>query len=353
MSFKHLRLFALTVLIGTAGALLAMLAAFPAPYLIGPAVAVTLAGLAGMRLAVPVNARSACFVVVGVSMGATVTPEVIVAARTWPLSFVMVFVATTILLYTGAWMLRRFFRYDRITALLASSPGHLSYVLSLAAETRCDLATVSIAQSVRVLALTITVPLIVAVFDLAGKDAVIVQPAMQTPVLVAILVASALLGMAFMRWKFPAALLLGGVAVSLSTHITGVIDGGVPNWLLIPTYVVLGSMIGVRFCGVSIAQLRTALLAGGVVTVMVIVLAAAIAGAVSYTLNVPLDAALIAFAPGGLETMAAMAVMLHADPTYVGAHHVLRLMFLSVLMPLALGKEARQPDDALPDDSNR
>ncbi|MCJ9753740.1 AbrB family transcriptional regulator, partial [Neorhizobium sp. BETTINA12A] len=58
--------------------------------------------------------------------------------------------------------------------------------------------------------------------------------------------------------------------------------------------------------------------------------------------GVPLDAALIAFAPGGLETMSAMAVMLHADPTYVGAHHVLRLMFLSVLMPVVLGKEARQ-----------
>jgi membrane AbrB-like protein len=342
MSLSELRAFALTALIGTAGALIAILIAFPAPYLIGPAIAITIAGLAGLTLTVPAQVRNVCFIIVGVSMGATVTPEVIVAARTWPLSFVMVLVAVVILLYVSSWVLQRFFHYDRITALLASSPGHLSYVLSLAAETRCDLRAVSVGQSVRVLALTITVPLIVEIFDLVGTDPVLVPLVMGTPVLIVMLVVSALFGLLFMRWNFPAALLLGGVVVSIATHVTGFICGGVPNWLLVPTYVILGSVIGTRFCGVSISELRTAFVAGGVVTVVVIVLAAAIAGGVSYLTGVPLDAALIAFAPGGLETMSAMAVMLHADPTYVGAHHVLRLMFLSVLMPIVLGKDARQ-----------
>ncbi|MCC2608589.1 AbrB family transcriptional regulator [Neorhizobium petrolearium] len=342
MSFSELRASALTALIGTAGALIAIAVAFPAPYLIGPAVAITVAGLAGLRLTVPAEVRNVCFVIIGVSMGASVTPEVIVAARTWPASFVMVPVAVVILLYVSSWMLQRFFRYDRVTALLASSPGHLSYVLSLAAETHCDLRTVSVAQSVRVLALTITTPLIVEIFGLVGAEPALPPHVMSVPVLIATLAVSALLGMLFLRWRLPAALLLGGVAVSISTHITGFVSGGVPNWLLIPTYVILGSVIGTRFCGVSIGELRVAFVAGGIVTVVVTVLAAAIAGGVSYLTGVPLDAALIAFAPGGLETMAAMAVMLHADPTYVGAHHVLRLMFLSVLMPLVLGKEARQ-----------
>jgi membrane AbrB-like protein len=135
--------------------------------------------------------------------------------------------------------------------------------------------------------------------------------------------------------------LLGGVFVSISTHITGSVSGTVPNWLLIPIYVLLGSLIGSRFSGLSFADLRLAIVSGLVVTVVVMALAGGIAVIVSYFANVPLDAALIAFSPGGLETMAAMAVMLHADPTYVGAHHVLRLMFLSVLMPLVIGRDAR------------
>lgn len=342
MSFQELRQFALTALIGTAGALIAIAIAFPAPYLIGPAIAVTIAGLAGLKLSIPNQLRNACFVIVGVSMGTTVTPEVIEAARTWPLSFVMVLVTVVALLYVSSFVLQRLFRYDRITSLLASSPGHLSYVLSLAAEMRCDLRTVSIAQSVRVLALTITTPILVNALDLVDLNAILVIAPMSTPILIASLVAAVLLGLLFMRLNFPAALLLGGVFISIATHVTGFVSGAVPNWLLIPTYILLGALIGTRFSGVSILEVRKAFLAGAVVTVVVTILAACIAACISYFLGVPLDAALIAFAPGGLETMSAMAVMLNANPTYVGAHHVLRLMFLSVFMPIVLGKDARQ-----------
>lgn len=341
MNFPETRDFAIAALIGIAGAVIASVLGLPAPFLIGPAVAVTVGGLAGLSLSVPHFVRNICFVIVGVSMGSTVTPEIFVAARTWPLSFVMVFVAIVILLYVAAWVLQRVFHYDRTTALLAASPGHLSYVLSLAAEMRCDLRAVSISQSVRVLVLTISVPLIVEVLDLAGNDVIVLPETMAVPILVAILIASAVFGLLFKRWNFPAAMLLGGVFVSIATHITGTVHGSVPNWLLTPTYILLGSLIGTRFSGVAFADLRVAFVSGLVVTFVVMALAGGIAVFVSYFANVPLDAALIAFSPGGLETMAAMAVMLHADPTYVGAHHVLRLMFLSVLMPLVIGKDAR------------
>jgi membrane AbrB-like protein len=342
MSPLDLRAFALTALISLAGALLAILIAFPAPYLIGPAVAVTLAGLAGLKMSVPQQVRNTCFVIVGVSMGTTVTPEVITAARTWPMSFVMVLITTTVLLYTSSAVLRRVFRYDRVTSLLASSPGHLSYVLSLAAETRCDVRTVSIAQSVRVLALTIITPVIVASLGLANSGAMSAVQAMSLPMLAATLAAALLLGWLFLRFRFPAAVLLGGVFVSIATHITGFSTGAVPNWLLIPTYIILGAVIGTRFSGVSLAEVKKAAIAGAVATMVVTVLAVLTAFGVSHFLGVPLDAALIAFAPGGLETMSAMAVMLDANPTYVGAHHVLRLLFLSALMPFALARAGRE-----------
>ena len=65
---------------------------------------------------------------------------------------------------------------------------------------------------------------------------------------------------------------------------------------------------------------------------------------VSNVTGVPLDAALIAFAPGGLETMAAMAVMMHVDTTYVGAHHVLRLVFISFLLPWVMSRFNRKDE---------
>ncbi|HEV7437132.1 MAG TPA: AbrB family transcriptional regulator, partial [Pseudorhizobium sp.] len=310
-------------------------------FLVGPAVAVTLGGILGLRLGVPVTVRNASFIVIGMSMGTGLTPEVFVAARTWPLSFMMVPATVLVLLYSATWVLERFFGYDRTTALLAASPGHLSYVLSLAADTRSDLLAVGVIQSVRVLALTLTVPLLVDLLGLVGPEPRSALPSLEVAPLLASFGAAILLGLLFQRWRVPAALLVGGMLSSGSTHLTGLMVGEVPSWIMVPTYIVLGSMIGSRFSGASVKAMRTAFLAGAVVTVLVVVLAALIAALVSWLAAVPVDAALIAFAPGGLETMAAMAVMLNAQPTYVGAHHVLRLLILSALMPWALRKDLR------------
>lgn len=334
----------LTAFIGSIGAAAAFALNLPAPFLCGPALAVTFAGLLGLRLAIPTLLRNAAFVVVGISMGTSVTPDVIAAARTWPLSFLAVLIAVVVLLYAAYWILRGF-GYDRTTAMLGASPGHLSYIISLTAETRSDLATVSVIQSVRVLALTLAVPLIVEYLDLISLAPSILPAPMHPVVLGLTVMASLAVGWVFMRWHFPAALLLGGVAVSIGTHITGMTSGGVPNWLSQPTYIVLGSLIGTRFSRASLRDMRKAFIAGGVVTIAVVVLASIIAVLVSRLTGVPMNAVMIAFAPGGLETMAAMAVMMHADTAYVGSHHVLRLLFLSVLMPLVMGKDARRKPD--------
>ncbi|MCF6369602.1 AbrB family transcriptional regulator [Rhizobium halophilum] len=341
MPFPEIRTFILTMTIASAGAILAYLAAFPAPFLVGPAGAVTLGGLLGLRLGIPTLVRNASFVVIGMSMGSGLTPEVIVAARTWPVSFMLVPVTVVILLYSATWVLERIFGYDRTTALLAASPGHLSFVLSLAADTRSDLLAVGVIQSVRVLALTLTVPLLVDQLGLVGTEASSPGRSMELLPLLLSFAAAILLGILFQRWRVPAALLVGGMVASGTTHLSGFVVGEVPAWIMVPTYIVLGGMIGSRFSGASVKAMRTAFLAGAVVTVLVVVLAALIAAFVSWLAAVPVDAALIAFAPGGLETMAAMAVMLNAQPTYVGAHHVLRLLILSALMPWALRKDLR------------
>ena len=334
-----LKSFILTAIIGVLGALIAFVMGFPAPFLCGPALAVTTANLAGLRLAVPKSLRNATFVIVGISMGTSVTPDVIQAAKTWPLSFLAVLVTVVTLLYVAYWILHYGFGYDRNTAMLGASPGHHSYIISLTAETKSDLASVSVIQSVRVLALTLAVPLLVEYFDLVSIEPTVPIPPMPPVVLCLTILASLAVGWLFMRWRFPAALLLGGVAVSIFIHITGLTSGGVPSWLSQPTYIVLGSLIGTRFSRSSLRDMRKAFLAGGVVTVAVVLLASIVAVVISRLIGIPLNAVMIAFAPGGLETMAAMAVMMHADAAYVGSHHVLRLLFLSVLMPWVLRKK--------------
>jgi len=57
----------------------------------------------------------------------------------------------------------------------------------------------------------------------------------------------------------------------------------------------------------------------------------------------PVAHVVVAFAPGGLETMVAMGVMLGANPGFIVACHIARLLVLSVLVPLFTGRQDKAP----------
>jgi uncharacterized membrane protein AbrB (regulator of aidB expression) len=43
---------------------------------------------------------------------------------------------------------------------------------------------------------------------------------------------------------------------------------------------------------------------------------------------------MIAYAPGAVDAMMLLALALNLDPVYVGAHHLVRIFFVSLAMPL-------------------
>ncbi len=149
---------ALALALGAAGAALAWFASVPAPFILGPAVVVTIAGIAGLKTAIPAPLRNGAFVVIGAIMGSSVTPQVLDAARHWPQSFAILALSIVAIMAVTTAIFRRFYVYDRVTAVLSSTPGHLSFILGLGAATGGNLAAISVIQSVRLLALTLFVP---------------------------------------------------------------------------------------------------------------------------------------------------------------------------------------------------
>ena len=53
-------------------------------------------------------------------------------------------------------------------------------------------------------------------------------------------------------------------------------------------------------------------------------------------LDLPFGQLWLAYAPGGFEAMAAMALVLKLEPAFVGTHHVLRILGLNLVGPLWL-----------------
>jgi uncharacterized membrane protein AbrB (regulator of aidB expression) len=120
--------------------------------------------------------------------------------------------------------------------------------------------------------------------------------------------------------------------------LTDVAPGVLPEWLILPAFLVLGALIGTRFSGVTMAHLMSGLLAGVAITVVAVGFAGLASLPVAWALEMPVAHVLVAFSPGGLETMIAMGAVLGVVPGFVAACHVARLMVLTVLVPAMLAR---------------
>lgn len=311
---------------------------FPAAALTGSATGVTLAGLAGLRFDLPVWLRNGAFVLLGINIGNGVTPDSLRAAAEWPVSIAILGLSLPLGMAIAQAGMVRWMGFSRRDAVLASAPGHLSFVLSLSVEQGGQTARIAVIQSIRVLFLSLCVPLLVSLFfDLGGAGAPPVR--IMTPLSLLGLVGGALaLGWVFLRIRVPAPLLLAGMAVSALGHAADVTPGQLSPVLGSGAFMVLGVLIGSRFSGQSGAVLRGSVLAGVWLTgvnVAVTLIAVALGMAV---LGVPPSVLLVAYAPGGVEAMAAIAVTLGLNPAFVAAHHVMRLLILTVLVPAWVGR---------------
>lgn len=329
------RIAVLTLLIGSTGAIVFRALSFPAPFLAGPAVTVTTAILLGVRLAIPVPLRNACFLLLGIGIGSTVTPEVLQAAVTWPVSFAIMTVSLFSSLVACLTFLHRLFGFDPFSAMLAATPGHLSYVMGLSAELRSNVSRIAIVQSMRVLFLTVLVPALLALSGVeGGAVARPIGPLMPLMPLMLLAVVSMAAAHGLARLNVPAAWLLGGMLVSGAAHATELTSGQLPSCLTLAAFTVMGSLIGTRFQGQSLTELRRNLLAGIGVTLVSCGVAAIGALLVAWILELSPALLLISFAPGGVEVMAAMSVQIGVEPTFVAAHHIFRLLILTAIIPV-------------------
>lgn len=326
--------------IGALGAGLAWLLGFPAPALTGPAIVVSLASLFGLRLAVANTIRNACFIIIGLSLGTSVTPEVIEAAKQWPISFLALTANVTVIVFLGGALLHLFWKIDRSSALLCASPGHLSLVLGISVDRKGDTTFVSVVQSIRILALTLIVPFGMGFAGYDMKASSVTSIKLNFPVVAVSIGCAILLSLVLKRLKVPAALFIAGMLVSTTSHLTGLAVGAMPVWATIPAFVIMGSLLGTRFSGTSLSTLRRAFGAGILTTFVAVSSTAILAVILRQFVDIPLPQLLIAFAPGGVEAMAAMSSILGVDPTFVAVHHVWRLAILPFLLPIALAMAA-------------
>ncbi|CAN0589868.1 unnamed protein product [Ectocarpus sp. 12 AP-2014] len=136
----------------------------------------------------------------------------------------------------------------------------------------------------------------------------------------------------------PAALLIGAMIVSAVAHGAGWVSGGLSTGVAAIAFVVLGALIGTRFSGVKLEAFLKALGAGVTTTLIGSLFAVLAAVPVAAWLGMPTLGIVAAFAPGGFEMMIALGSVLGANPGLVAACHLVRLLILTILVPLFLAR---------------
>ena len=327
----------MTLAVSAAGAGLGYALAFPAHLLTGPALLVSALALIGVRMEIVPLVRDLAFLVIGIGIGSTVTDEATAAMLRWPMAFAALAVSLLVTMGLCQLVLQRGFGFDRRSAVLASAPGHLSFVISLSALLDVDTLRVTVVQSVRLLALTLLVPVIaramgveISAQPLAGLGT------MSWAAFFGLMAGSLVVGLILQRLRMPAALLIGAMVTSAVAHGAGHVTGGLSAPLALMSFVTLGGLIGTRFSGISLSALRNAAGAGLAITLVACAVAFLAAIPVSVALGMQPATVLAAFAPGGFETMIALGAVLGANPGFVAACHVARLLILTVLIPLSL-----------------
>ena len=324
-----------TILIGGAGAALAAAAGLPAAALVGSSLAVSAAAWAGIGVSAPRLLRDMGFAGIGVSLGAGIGPGVASDLVAWAPSLLLLCASLAATLAIAVLILRRVYRYDRTTAILASSSGTMSYAVAVAEEGRGDVIVVLILQSLRLLLLASVLPLVI--FFLAAAPAPANPlPGMDAASSVALVALAVGLGALVARAGLPAAVLVTGMLLSGLAHAVGLAEGRLPAWALALCFTITGSVIGTRFSGISVRAIGPLAGAALAATGTAALVSAIFAFAAARLSGLPLGQVWVAFAPGGVEAMAAIGLSLGYDPAYVAIHHLVRILFLVLALPIVL-----------------
>lgn len=340
----------LTIAISAAGGFAANAAGLPAGWLMGGAVAVAVSALLGAKVMLPSWLRNVTFVLTGVSMGASVARDSLSLITQWPVTIAALTIELILIIACTGYMLRKVFGIDRGTAYLSSFPGHLSFVMGIAAAGVGDPRQITIIQVIRILLLTICVP-IGALFLPIGEHgalAVAPGPSADLTVLAVLTAVCALVGFVFTKLRIPAAYALGAMAASMTAKFTGLFEGTMPEPILIATFIMVGALIGSRFSGITLAEFRRAVTGGVIATLMTVTITTLVTLAAASLVAMPYGQIWLGLSPGALEGMGALGIALGFDTAFIAAHHVARLLMLTFAIPvvaLLVRERERKPEE--------
>ena len=322
----------LTLVMAYAAARLCVALHTPLPWMIGPLLITAVLSVFGAPTSSWIPLRNTAQWTIGAALGMYFTPQVsaLVVSLWWVVVLSVVWSLALGYGY-GRWLYRcnasRVPGLDRVTTYFSSLIGGASEMTLLAEREKARTDLVASAHSLRILIVTVTVPVAMQWSGWHGLDVASapqrVFDAWGLMQLAAITGVSAWV-MKQLRRSNP--WFVGALVASIVLATNQIMLSSIPTWMTNGAQMVIGVSLGVRFTSQFVHTAPRWLMSVAVGTLSMIVLCALFSLVLSQLTQLPVATMILASAPGGIAEMAITAKVLQLGVAVVTALQVCRVI---------------------------
>lgn len=208
--FKHIGRLAVVYWLGSLGGAIAAGIGMPLPWMIGPLLVTAMLYLAGLAdIVLPVKTRPAGQIVIASQVGVYFSPAAFAMMLTLAPLLVGMALATAVCAFAVALLLARAARLNLTAAFLASLPTSPVEAAIMAERFQCNPGPVILAQTVRIAAVVVLLPVIIYAIDGWPASAGLRVPAVFDPAGTAMLLA--------VGWRVPCCFACCGSQIPFSS----------------------------------------------------------------------------------------------------------------------------------------
>jgi membrane AbrB-like protein len=321
-----------TLMAALAGAALAIWLHLPLPWFLGPLLTLAIANMTGAGLPSLPRARDGGQWIIGMALGLYFTPLVtreILRLAPW-IAFNIAFV--WVLALAGAWLLQRLSAESATTCFFAAPIGGASEMATQAERYGGRVDRVAAAHSLRIMMVSLIVPLSLQWLGIRGIDAYAPASAAFDPAGLLLLGAVAAAGATVLaRLGVPNQWMLGPLLVTAAITAQGITFSSLPTVVSNTGQLLIGIALGTRFAPEFFRAAPRYLAAVAFVTLVYLGLSALFGWWLAGLARLAVPTAVVATTPGGIGEMAITAKVLQLGAPIVSAFHSIRMAAVVLL----------------------
>ena len=327
-----------TLIISVIGSLIFVSVSLPLPWLLGALFTTTFAAMLGQNIWIPSWLRLASLIILGALFGTTVSPSLLDDFLDWFPSMLAVTAYVLLVIPPIMLYLIRVVEMDAITAYFSAAPGGLLPMTFIGGEMGGDAKIISLIQSSRIILTVLIIPISYAIFAGytptgeigSGGSFLSLEPLGGF-----ILLGISILGFIMVKpIKIPTPALMGPMISVSIMSLFGFTTAEVPDSLVAVAQCLIGASIGAMFNNIKPRTVARILFHGSVTSIYMIIFAVGAAIITFYLTEIPVNALILAFAPGGFAEMALVGFALGIDVAFVVAHQLSRYFFVILMLPI-------------------